>query len=35
MPAAELRAASERVIGRSNEQGRALADAFLLLAASR
>ena len=34
VPAAELRAESERVIARSNEQGRALADAFLRLAAS-
>jgi GMP synthase (glutamine-hydrolysing) len=34
MPAAELRAESERVIGRSNEQGRALAEAFLREAAT-
>jgi len=35
MPPAELRAESERIIARSNEQGRALADAFLGVAASR
>jgi GMP synthase (glutamine-hydrolysing) len=35
MPAAELLAESERVIGRSNAQGRWLADAFLREAASR
>ena len=35
MPAAELLAQSERVIAGSNEQGSALADAFLRLAASR
>jgi GMP synthase (glutamine-hydrolysing) len=35
MPAAELQADSERVIASSNEQGRALADAFLRVAASR
>ncbi len=29
MPPDELRAASDRLIARSNEQGRALADAFL------
>ena len=34
MPAAELRAESERVIGRSNAQGRWLADAFLREAAA-
>ena len=34
MPAAELLAESERVIGRSNAQGRWLADAFLREAAS-
>jgi GMP synthase (glutamine-hydrolysing) len=34
MPPAELRAATERHIARSNEQGRALADAFLREAAS-
>ena len=33
MPASELRAKSERVIGRSNAQGRWLADAFLRTAA--
>jgi GMP synthase-like glutamine amidotransferase len=35
MPATELQAESERVIASSNEQGRALADAFLRVAASR
>jgi len=35
MPADELRAETQRVMARSNEQGRALADAFLRLAASR
>jgi GMP synthase (glutamine-hydrolysing) len=35
MPTAQLRAESERVIGRSNAQGRWLADAFLREAASR
>ena len=35
MPPAELQAESERIIARSNEQGRALADAFLRVAASR
>jgi GMP synthase-like glutamine amidotransferase len=34
MPASELRAESERVIGRSNAQGRWLADAFLREAAA-
>jgi len=34
MPASELRAESQRVIGRSNAQGRWLADAFLREAAS-
>jgi GMP synthase (glutamine-hydrolysing) len=34
MPPDELRAESERLISRSNEQGRALADAFLRAAAS-
>jgi hypothetical protein len=34
MPALELRAESERVIGRSNAQGRWLADAFLREAAA-
>ena len=34
MPAAELRAESERLIGRSNAQGRWLADAFLREAAA-
>jgi GMP synthase (glutamine-hydrolysing) len=33
MPAAELRAESERIMGRSNAQGRWLADAFLREAA--
>ena len=35
LPPAELRAESERIIARSNDQGRALADAFLRVAASR